>query len=75
MAVYAIAIILMILMIVDITSKTDDSTKTAAYTDDVTAAGKIIQLKNWWRPLCMVGPKFWILPRSIKIMVNCKRKS
>ena len=37
MAVYAIA------MIVDITSKIDDSTKTTAYADDVTAAGKIIQ--------------------------------
>ena len=47
MPVYAIAIIPMILMIVDITSKIDDSTKTAAYADDVTAAGKIIQLKNW----------------------------
>ena len=46
MAVYAIAIIPMILMIVDITSKIDDSTKTAAYADDVTAAGKTIQLKN-----------------------------
>ena len=47
MAVYAIAIIPMILMTVDITSKTDDSTKTAAYADDITAARKIIQLKNW----------------------------
>ena len=37
----------MILMIVDITSKVDDSTKTAAYADDVNASGKIIQLKNW----------------------------
>ena len=56
MAVYAIAIIPMILMIVDITSKIDDSTKTAAYADDVTAAGKIIQLKNWWKTLCILGP-------------------
>ena len=46
MAVYAIAIIPMILMIVDITSKVDDSTKTASFADDVTAARKIIQLKN-----------------------------
>ena len=48
----------MILMIVDITSKIDDSTKTTAYADDVNAAGKIIQLKNWWKTLCMLGPKF-----------------
>ena len=46
MAAYAIVVIPMILMIVDITSKIDDPTKTATYTDDVTAAGKVIQLKN-----------------------------
>ena len=57
MAVYAIAIIPMILMIVDITSKIDDSTKTADYADDATAAGKIIQLKNWWKTLCILGRK------------------
>ena len=43
MAVYAIAIIPMILMIADLTNKIDDSTKTAAYADNVTATGKIIQ--------------------------------
>ena len=66
MAVYAIAIIPMILMIVDITSKIDDSTKTAAYADDVTAAGKIIQLKNWWKTLCILGPKFGYYPEASK---------
>ena len=66
MAVYAIAIVLMILLIVDITSKTDDSTKTAAYADDVTAAGKIIQLKNWWKTLCMLGPEFGYYPEASK---------
>ena len=45
MAVYAIAIIPMILMIVDITSKIDNSTKTAAYADHVTDAGKVS--KSW----------------------------
>ena len=46
MTLYAIAIIPMILMIVDITSKIDDSTKAPAYADDLTAARKIVQLKN-----------------------------
>ena len=64
--VYAIAIIPTILMIVDITSKFDDSTKTAAYADDVTAAGKIIQLNNWWKTLCMLGPKFGYYPEASK---------
>ena len=57
-AVYAIANIPMILMIADITSKIDYSTKTAAYADNVTTAGKIIQLKNWWKKLCILGSKF-----------------
>ena len=43
MVVYFIAIIPMILMIVDITSKTDDSTKTAAYADDVTTRIHVLQ--------------------------------
>ena len=43
MAVYAITIIRMILIIADLTNKIDDSTKTAAYADNVTATGKIIQ--------------------------------
>ena len=59
MAVYAIVIIPMILMIVDVNRKIDNFTKTAAYAD-VT------------RP--HTRPQIRILARSIKIMVNCKRK-
>ena len=61
-------------MTVDITSKIDDSTKTAAYTDDVTAAGKIIQLKNWWKTLCMLGPKFGYYPEASKSWLLVKEK-
>ena len=46
MAIYAIAMIPLNLMLVDITHHGDSSTKTAAYTDDFTAAGKITQLKK-----------------------------
>ena len=74
-AVYAIAIITMILMIVDITSKIDDSTKTAAYADDATTAGKVIQLKNWWRTLCMLGPKFGYYPEASKSWLIVKEKA
>ena len=74
MGVYAIAIIPMILMIVDITRKIDDSTKTAAY-DDVSAAGKIIQLKNWWKKLCILGPKFGYYPEASKSWLIVKEKA
>ena len=72
---YVIAIIPMILMIVDTTSKIDDSTKTAAYADDLTAAGKIIQLKNWWETLCMLSPKFGYYPEASKSWLIVKEKA
>ena len=75
MAVYANTVIPMILTIVDITSKIDDSTKTAAYADDVTAAGKIIQLKNWWKTLCILGPKFGYYPELSKSWLIVKEKA
>ena len=75
MVVYAIRIIPMIPMMVDITSKIDDSTKTVAYADDVTAAGKIIQLKNWWKTLCMLGLKFGYYPEASKSWLIVKEKA
>ena len=66
MAIYGIAIIPLILMIVDIKHQDDSSTKTAAYADDFTAAGKITQLKKWWDTLCHLGPKFGYYPEGGK---------
>ena len=39
---------ILILMIIGITRRVDNTTKTTAYADDLTAAGKIIPLKHWW---------------------------
>ena len=75
MAVYAIAIIQMIVMMVDITNKIDDSTKTAVYADNVTSVGKIIQLKDLCRTLCMLGPKFGYYPEASKSLLNVKEKA
>ena len=73
--VYTIAIVSMILMIVDIASKIDDSTETAAYVDDVTAAGKVIQLKNCCKTLCMLGTKFGNCPEASKSWLIVKKKA
>ena len=62
-------------MIVDIISKLDDSTKTPAYADDVTAAGKIIQLKNWWKTVYMVGPKLGYYSAASKSWLIVKEKA
>lgn len=65
----------MILMIPGITSKIDDSTKTAAYADDVTAAGKVIQLKALVENTSHDRSQNWIPSRGSKIKVNCKTES
>ena len=76
MAVYVIAIIPMILMIVDITVKIDDSTETAAYVDDVTTCSwKSYSVKELLENALHARPQIRALPKSIEIMVNFKRKS
>ena len=57
MTVYTIAIIPLIVMMVEITNKTDSTTKTAAYADDITVTGKLAHLKYLLNILCELGPK------------------
>ena len=53
MSVYAIAIIPLMLMVLEITSNSsDDVAKMVAYADDFTAGGTIESLKYWWDTLC-----------------------
>ena len=68
MAVYAIAVIPLMLMILEITSELpDNKTKMAAYADDFSAAaGSLENLKYWWEVLCQLGPKFGYFPQAIK---------
>ena len=51
-AIYAIAIIPVVLMLVAEGNQVDNTTKTAAYADDLTATGTIISLRNCWETLC-----------------------
>ena len=69
MAVYAIAIIPLILIILNIDnteSYSEGTSKAAAYADDLTAAGCIPGLKYWWDQLCELGPKFGYFPQASK---------
>lgn len=70
MAVYAITVIPLILMIVDITRQDNSSTKTVAYADNFTAARKITQPKKWWDKL---GSKFGYYPEVGKSRPIIKR--
>ena len=76
MAVYAIAIIPLMLMILEITNQLPDTkTKMAAYADDFSAAGSIENLMYWWETLCKLGPKFGYYPEASKSWLIVKPRS
>ena len=58
MAIFAIAIIPMTLMLMEISLQVNYHTFTTAYADDLNAAGPIDQFKKWRDELCRLGPKF-----------------
>ena len=59
MAVYAMAVIPLLLMLLEIVIEVPDNTaKMAAYAHDFTVAGTIKSLKKWWEALMILGPKF-----------------
>ena len=65
MAIYTIAIIpliLLILMLGEEASQVDNTTKTGAYADYLTAAETTVRLRNRWDALCRLGPKFGYFP-------------
>ena len=64
---------ILILMIIGITRRVDNTTKTTAYADDLTAAGKIIPLKHWWETLFKIGPKFGYHLQKQPPEVFCKK--
>ena len=73
MAVYAIAIIPIILMILEITKSYSEGTlKAAAYADDLTVAVCIPGLKYWWDQLCELRPKFRYFPHALKLRLIIK---
>ena len=66
MVIYAIAIIPLILMLVEIRMQDNNHKKTAAYANDLTVAGPIDQIRIWWNTLCRLGPKFGYFPEGSK---------
>ena len=69
MATYAIATIPLILMLLEFSEKEHLSTKSAAYADDITAAGNLRALRRWWDKLCEIGPKFGYFPNPGKTWI------
>ena len=52
MPIYALSVIPIMLMVLEITdTKTNSATKMVAYADDFPTAGSISSLKYWWNTL------------------------
>ena len=73
MAIYAVATIPLLLMILEITNQLPGkNTKAEGYADDVTAAGSIHGIKCWWDHLCRLGPLFGYYPEPKKCWLIVK---
>ena len=67
MAVYALATIPLLLMVLEITAQfPDNSVKMVGYADDFTARGTVTSIKKCWDTLCKLGPKFGYHPKPSK---------
>ena len=64
----------LILMLLAEANQVDNTTKTAAYADDLTATGTIMRLRNWQEALCRLGRKFGYFPEGGKSWLIVKEK-
>ena len=63
MAIYSIAISPLLDIMI---ATAGNNSKMAAFTDDMSAAGKVISLKDCWNRLIEVGPIYGYYPQSTK---------
>ena len=72
MPVYALAVIPLMLMILEITNtKTNSDAKMVAYANDFSGTGSTSNLKYWRETLCELGPKLGYFPEPMVGCVNC----
>ena len=62
LVIYAVAIIPLLLMLIEIRMQDNNHTKTAACTDVLTAAGPTDQIRLWLNTLCRLTPQFGYFP-------------
>ena len=49
-----------------------DDCKEVWYADDISAAGKILEMKKWWDILCQTGPQYGYKPLARKTILIVK---
>ena len=74
MAIYAIGLTPLLEMLVHILIDTEDNTKMVAFADDLTGVGGLRTLKDWWKTLCELGPKFGYYPQPTKSWLIVKER-
>ena len=73
MAIYTIAVIPLLLMLVDQAKQLPGKrTKSVAYAGDFTSAGSVTNLLHWWNTLTTVGPLFGYHPEPTKCWLIVK---
>ena len=71
MSIYALSVIPLMLMVLEITNtNTNSHAKMVAYADDFSTAGSISSLKYWWDTLCELGPKNLVEPKKSWLIVK-----
>ena len=48
-------------------------TREVAFADDLTVAGKLADIKNFWDKLSTIGPKYGYFPKSTKSYLILKK--
>ena len=76
MAIYATAVIPLILMVLEIFNDKplDSAAKSDAYADDLAAGGSLESLLLWWKTLNDLGPLFGYYPEETKSWLIVKPK-
>ena len=70
MATYAIGLA----PLLDDLQRFGNETKHVAFADDLTGAGKLIQIKSWWDHLQTMGPKYGYYPKPSKSFIIVKHQ-
>ena len=70
MAIYVIALIPLLKHLA--TFYPDRDLKMVAFTDDLIDAGKLLELRSWWKILLDVGPKYRYFPKLSKAILIVK---
>ena len=60
MGAYALGILTMLHSLLDFVLTNDLQIREVAFADDLTVAGKLADIKNYWDKLATIGPKYGI---------------